>query len=233
MPVTLLGLTRLPDTPTPPLRLLRTATQSATTMAAMTIAPTPLNLAIGSPDCYETPVGGLWCLGMIRNDLPMPIEQVIVRVYLVTADGTALAQQETSIARSALPPGAVSPYGVLFDRVPTNSAGPVVTLISAIEAYNLGSRLIPISVENVQTDLDNPAFHVTGNLTNRASMPIRDLNLIITLFDAAGRVTGFRQWRWPPNQVLVKGGSMPFAVDVIPQGRGTLRVETYADGGPD
>jgi hypothetical protein len=108
----LFRLTPIPATPTLALRLLRTPTLIATRNLTRTASPTPLPLPVLTPDCYETPVGGMWCLGVITNRLRMPVEQVAVQVYLVTPDGTALAVREGRLAHDVLWPGQSAPYGV-------------------------------------------------------------------------------------------------------------------------
>ncbi len=114
----LLNLTLPHPTATPILRLLRTPG-----LATMTrVFATPFPLLLESPTCYETPAGSVWCLGLVRNELTVPVDQVVVRVYLVKADGTPLAEQDVRVARSVLPPGGISPYRALFASMPPQSA---------------------------------------------------------------------------------------------------------------
>ena len=56
------------------------------------------------------------------------------------------------------------------------------------------------------------------------------LDLIAEEFDANGRVTGFRQLAWPAEQTLLPQAALPFQIEVMPQGLGTVRVETAAQG---
>ncbi len=213
-------------TPSPILRLLRTPDPSTVTR----VIATPLPVSVNSPTCYETPVGSVWCLGLVRNQLAVSIEQVIIRVYLVKADGTPLVTKEIRTARSVLLPGGMSPYGVLFDAMPAESAGPVAALVSAREATGQPSSLVPLEVRDVRGDPRESGYHVGGTLANPAGTPVRDLLLVVTLLDANEHVTGFRQMAWPPEQTLGPGDSLPFELDVIPQGRGTTRVEASAEG---
>ncbi len=227
--LTLLRFTPQWVTPTPTPRLLRTPTLRTTSVMAMTLAPTPLPLPIAAPDCYETPVGGLWCLGLVRNGLIDPIEQVIIRIYLVSADGTALAERDAPTALAVLPPGEMSPYGVLFDRIPAGSVGPVAVLLSASKANPSGDKGPVLQVQALQGENRDSAFHVTGALVNVGTAAATQLRLVVTLLDSAGRVTGFRQWHWPPDQALLPGERLPFSLDIIPQGLGTQRFEASAE----
>jgi hypothetical protein len=228
--LTLLSLTQAPVTPvpTPTLRLLRTPSLAATGLIVRTLAPTPLPLPITPPDCYETPVGGLWCLGWLHNRLLIPIEQVVVQVYLVTTDGTALTTQETPIARNILWPGERSPYGVRFEHIPEGTAGPVAVITSATRAPVPTAP--PVEVRDVRTEQRDSVLHVAGSMGNAGPTPVDQLSVVVTLLDERERVTGFRMVRWPPEQALDPGDSLPFAVDVIPQGMSATRVEVSAEG---
>jgi hypothetical protein len=230
----LLSLTLPLATPTPILRLLRTPTVRSTGLVTATrAAATPLPLSIAPPTCYETPVGSLWCLGLIRNELSVPIDQIIMRVYLVNGDGTALGVQDARTARSILEPGAMSPYGILFDTVPDGTAGPVATLVSANQSSTQSTHFVSIKARDIQGIAAQGGYQVTGKLVNTAAVTVRQLSLVVTLFDDGGRVTGFRQLQWPDGQPLQPGESLSFNVDAIPQGPGTVRAEASAEGRSD
>ena len=217
-------------TPTPILRLLRTPTVKFTSITPVTRAiATPFPVPISPPTCYETPVGSLWCLGLVRNGLTITLERVVVRVYLLNGEGTALVGTDTAIAHRLLAPGETSPYGVLFDAVPDGNAGPVTVLISALE-YN-GPRAT-LDVRNMHSESRESGYHVTGTLTNPTTMPLEHMALIVTLFDANQRVTGFRQMRWPANQQLAPSAMLAFDVDAVPQGQGTVRAEVSGEAQP-
>jgi hypothetical protein len=227
--LTLLRFTPQWVTPTPTPRLLRTPTLRTTSVMMMTLAPTPLALPVPAPNCYETPVGGLWCLGLVRNGLIVPIEQVIIRIYLVSADGTALAERDAPTALAVLPPGEMSPYGVLFDRIPEGSTGPVAMLISASKANVPGGNMPVLQVQDLRGENRDSVFYLTGVLVNTGAVTADQLRLVVTLLDSGGRVTGFRQLRWPPNQALLPGEQLSFSLEVIPQGLGTTRFEASAE----
>jgi hypothetical protein len=186
-------------------------------------------MSLAPPNCYETPVGSLWCLGLIRNDQDFPVEQVVIRVYLVKEDGTAIAAKDASAARVTLPPQAASPYGVLFEAVP-DGVGPVAVLVSATQRLNWTGSTFPVQVHDVQSTDRDGGYHVTGTLVNTTNTALQQLTVIVTLFDGQGRVTGYRQSPLPPSQSLAPGGKVPFAIDVIPQGLGTVRTDASAEG---
>src|SRR5258706_12690077 len=141
----LLNLTRPAFTPTPILRLLRTPTLRASNTLMPFPISTPLPIQLSPPDCYETPVGSLWCLGLIRNTLSVPIHQVLISVYLVRLDGTVLAEKITASANKTIAAGEFSSYGVLFDAIPEGFAGPIAVLTGATQT----DHTLSISVKNV------------------------------------------------------------------------------------
>ncbi|MCC7207683.1 MAG: hypothetical protein IT323_10265 [Anaerolineae bacterium] len=226
--LSLLRMTPIPATPTLALRLLRTPPFLATRTLTRTAAPTPLPLPVAAPDCYETPVGGLWCLGVITNRLRMPVEQVAVQVYLVTPDGTALAAQGGRLAQDVLWPGQSAPYSVYFDRVPDGVAGPVAMLASVTRADVDARPPVEVRALGMQQDAGDRRVHVSGTLANVLGRAISAPAVTVTLLDERGRVLGYRTQRWPAGQRLQPGEALDFALDVTPQGAGAIRVEVSA-----
>jgi hypothetical protein len=224
--VPLLGLTLPPLTPTPILRLLRTPTLRTTSIFTRTLIPTPLPVALESPTCYETPVGSLWCLGVVHNTLTTPVGRITIHIYLVRSDGTSLLDQQVTVARNVLAPGESAPYGALFNAMPADAAGPVAILVSTEATTDIKS----VAVRNIQSEMQNGQYHVTGTLVNTDTKPLDNLSVVVTLYDAKGAVTGFRQLALPTDQSLAPAASLPFTLDVIAQGPGTTRVEANAEG---
>jgi hypothetical protein len=225
----LLSLTLPLATPTPILRLLKTPTLRATGLVATGAVSTPLPLSLAPPTCYETPVGSLWCLGLIHNELSVPIDQLIIRVYLVKADGTALSVQDVRAARVFLEPGAVSPYGALFETIPDGTTGPVVMLASANQSDMQSMHFARVEVRDVHTEAGQAGYRISGRLVNPNSVTVQQPSAVVTLFDGSGRVTGFRQMQWPEQQTLQPGESLSFNLDVTAQGPGTTRAEASAE----
>jgi len=217
----------LPLAPTPLLRLRRTPTLPASTLFAMTLAPTPLPLPVPAPDCYETPVGGLWCLGLLRNLLRQPIEDVLIRVYLVSADGQPLAFRDVPTAHFRLNPGQESPFGALFERAPSGVAGPVAVIGMARPAT---SDRVMLPVRDMLTSAEGMLFRVQGAILNTHQAPVGQVRLVVTLRDSAGRVTGFRQLLFPPDQGLQPEQRREFTLSVVAHTPGTARVEASAEG---
>jgi hypothetical protein len=233
---TLPGYTRVPPTWTPVLRVRRTLTPNGSpsaTLITSNVLPgaTPLLLMLDVPTCSETPVGSLWCVGLVRNTLSATVSGVIVRVSLVTADGTALAQQDALSARPLIRPGEWSPYGTLFSTRPDGIAGPVAELIGD-EAMPQSDSGVMLTVENLHdapAANSTPAYHVQATIANPSSTLVRAV-IVVTLFDSAGRVSGFREIA--PDAPLAPGATFPIDLDITPLTSGSTRSVVIADGLP-
>jgi hypothetical protein len=225
----LLGFTPTPATPIPTLRLMRTPIP--TRVSLVTLAPTlmRLHIPVANPTCYETTAGSLLCLGQIQNSLAIPLEQIMIRVYLVTADGTGLLHRDIAIACSLLMPDHKSPYGVIFESIPEGTAGAVAVVINALEAsphsiYGL------LEAGKMKIEQQDSLYRISGQISNRQITTLTELSLVVTLLDENNRITGFRQYRWPSTVKLNTSESISFSIEVIPQTLGTTRFEVNAEG---
>lgn len=228
-PVATLALLKWTSTPTatPTPRLRRTPTFSPATLIALTLMPTPLPLSVNNPNCKETPVGSLLCLGSLQNPLGEPITQLAVRVYLVDELGNALAVREVATARDYLLPNETTPYGAQFEQTPYHYSGAVAEVARALR----NTQSLPqLSVERLHSTYAEGRYVLSGELRNHGERPAEHLSLVATLYDEDGRVTGFRHWRLPPDQILPPKQHLPFQLSVIPHLAGTYKVVAAAEG---
>jgi len=224
----LLRWTSMPTaTPTPTPRLRRTPTFNPATLIALTLMPTPLPLSVNMPNCQETPVGSLLCLGSLHNPLGEPISQLVVRVYLVDEAGSALAVREVTTARSYLLPNESTPYGAQFDQMPSAYRGAVAEIACA----SRNTQTLPhLTVESLQSTFTEGQYVLSGEVRNHGEQAVDHLSLVATLYDELGQVTGFRHLRLPPEQILPPKQRLPFQLSVIPHLEGTHNVVAAAEG---
>lgn len=226
------GWTLTPPTPTPRLRMLRTPTMRAT-LARLTLMPAPAALILTPPTCHETPSGSLWCVGLIKNPLFVPVDHIAIDVSLLDAAGHVVVNAAATGSRSLLMPNEEAPYDALFVPVPESVVGGVATLIGATEATN--SAIVALEVRDVQherIDVRTPFRPVTvsGTVVNAAREATFDILVVVTLLDVQGEVSGFRQFRLATAQPLPSGESLPFSVRVIPSSRIPSTVNVSAEG---
>lgn len=225
----LLGYTLIPPTLTPALWSLVTPTPLITADTG-NLFPLALYLAVSGSACYETPVGSLVCLGVVRNQWDKPVEQVAVAVELLAQDGTPLVTREAPVSRWELVPGAAGPYRVLFETPPPGYAGARTSVIAA--------QAVPITSRQVTTLALQPAsgtfvldhYQVTFSVVNRGPVAVEQMRVTMMLFDDRGQLTGFRQVPLEAARRLAPGESLALTIKVIPQGRHTVRFEAFAEG---
>ena len=236
---TLPGYASVSPTRTPVWRLRLTPTRavllivSASPARATLLVPfsTPLPITLDSPTCYETVVGSLWCVGLIRNPLALALINIRIRVTLVNADGLALQTAEGSSSRDWLPAGETTPYGVLFTTPPpVGQSGPVAEVLNADPAPTGATfSVMPLTVETVQIDLNDTRYHVQAIIGNPGPHPAH-LVAVITLLDAEDHVTGFRTV--DNDTTLAAGATILLDVSGSALASGATHVLIAADGLP-
>jgi murein DD-endopeptidase MepM/ murein hydrolase activator NlpD len=180
-------------------------------------APTqpPLPVKVEHAARFQTPVGSVWVLGEVFNSTDQPIENVQVRVALLDAAGQEIVSDAPFVALDAVPPGGRAPFSVLFGSPPAGVIDFQAYVVRADQAYNFGSRYAQLQVADVQTRLVGTQYGVSGKVSNSSASDVAEAYLVITLYDDRGRVTGFRQFGLPDDQ-LAAGGSTTFDVLVSP-----------------
>jgi len=181
------------------------------------IAPTqpPLPVKVENAARYQTPVGSVWVLGEVFNSTDQPIENVQVRVALLDAAGQEVASDAPFVALDAVPPGGRAPFSVLFSTPPNGVIDFQAYVLRADQAYNYGSRYAQLQVSELQTRPAGSQYGVSGKVSNTGASNTAGAYAVITLYDEKGRVTGFRQFTLPDDQ-LVAGGETTFDVLVSP-----------------
>lgn len=181
------------------------------------IAPTqpPLPVKVEHAARFQTPVGSVWVLGEVFNPTDQPVENVQVRVALLDSAGQEIASDTPFVALDAVPPGGRAPFSVLFSSPPNGVIDFQAYVVRADQAYNFGSRYAQLQVTDVQTRSVGTQYGVSGKVSNSGANNVAGAYVVITLYDDQGRVTGFRQFGLPDDQVSV-GGSTTFDVLVSP-----------------
>lgn len=229
-PFPLFDYTLLPPSLTPSVWPLYTATPLLTADSASTgVSQAEVYLFVSGPTCYETPVGSLVCLGRVQNPLEVPVERVIVVVQLLALDGYPLATEHAATARMLLPASSFAPYRVLFEQIPDQYAGAYAFAKSAQLAEYPG-RYASLSLHQTHGGFVNGQYEVSLVLHNDSPAAAEQVSVTVTLLDAAGRVTGFRQVALEDDRRLEPGESLSLVIKVVPQGSNTVTFETFASG---
>ena len=181
------------------------------------IAPTqpPLPVQVEHAARYQTPVGSVWVLGEVFNSTDQSIENVQVRVSLLDATGQEVDSALPFVALDTIAPGGRAPFSVLFEGPPVDAIDFQAYVVRADPAYNYSSRYAALEVSDVQTKQEGTQYRVSGKVKNTGATNVAGAQAVITLYDDKGRVSGFRQYGLPSDQ-LGSGASVTFDVLVSP-----------------
>jgi hypothetical protein len=218
----------LPPSLTPAIRPLHTPTPYITLEAGS--FPYALYLMLSGTACYETPVGSLLCMGQIHNRATVPVDRVHVEVQLLAQDGTPLVTREITLAQNWIPAGGSGPYRVLFETIPNGYAGVYAYVKGGEIAYTAQYLYANLVTRQIGGTFTNGQYQVTLSICNYSTVPVTDINVLVTLLDADHQVTGFRQMALGNEHLLAPGESISLTIKVIPQGMNTVSFTAFADG---
>ena len=188
-----------------------------------TSTPTPLPFEVKGLGFYETPAGSLWCLGEMENTSGRALERVQVEVSLQDEDDKVLATESAFVALGIVPQGGKAPFAILFANPPVSFARYQALPLSGEAVTYLGNRYFDLTITEQQGEPEEHYFSVEGLVKNTGQADADTVTVLVTAYDAHGRVTGFRQADL--EDAPAAGESAPFQVNLLPFG-GT--VVTYA-----
>ena len=180
--------------------------------------PTPLPLDIVGATLYQTPVGGVWCMGEVVNTTDGPVTNIQVQVTLVAAGGIPLQSSSALAAADYLAPGARAPFAVLFKSPPTGYADVQVSLLRGETVSAITAGFAPLDVAQPSGAVSGPQYRVTGLLVNNTGAAVSRITVVVTLYDVDGKVIGYRQTVLDDETTLPAGQSQEFKILLTPQG---------------
>ena len=195
---------------------------------ALVAVPTPVPLEIVGLGTYETPVGGLLCLGEVRNPGQAAVENVQVAVELFDPNGTLVDRATAWVARDVIPSGETAAFGILFPDAPPSIGTERAETQSAEPVSREGYWSQDLVIQDDQGGPAGAVYRVTGSVLNRGAMPAEEIMVLVTLLAEDGRVTGFRQRRL--EGVLNPGDVVSFDLWLSPAGSGTARYVVAVNG---
>ena len=180
--------------------------------------PTPLPLDIVGATLYQTPVGGVWCMGEVVNTTGDPVTNLQVQVTLVTAGGIPLQSSIALAAADYLAPEARAPFAVLFKSPPNGYADVQVSLLRGETVSAITAGFTPLDVAQPSGAVSGPQYRVTGLLVNNTGAAVSRITAVVTLYDVDGKVIGYRQTLLDEEVFLPSGQSQEFKILLTPQG---------------
>jgi len=187
--------------------------------AGLTAPAKLLALDVSPPDCYQTRVGRIICLGRIDNQTNSAAEGVSVDVRLLQSDGGLAAHQVSAIEQMLIPPQTFAPYRAQFDiswaLYRAMELRPASVVLTASAASAVEQRFAVPAVRDIVTRIDEGRFVFSAIVVNDHSGPVTAMRVVVTLLDADGRVIGYRTAAFT-GRVLEPGEETPVHIEVVP-----------------
>jgi len=175
-----------------------------------TPTPTPVPVSIENVTFLETPAGGVWCLGEVRNLTPDPIELIQVQVSLYDEQGSPLAYQAAFSLMDQVPGGGRGPFAILFDQGPAHFSTYQIVPLSAVPAREEGRTSLHLTTSDLRGEPLGPAaYSVQGQVRNDDEVALEAVSVVVALYDAEGRLIGVRKVT-PERETLPPGARSSF-----------------------
>ncbi len=194
-----------------------------------TPTPTPVPLKIINMDFYETPTGGLWCLGEVQNLSGADVELVQVRISLYDADRRVLLEKSAFTTLDIIAQDGRAPFTVLFEQKPADFAAYQLWIVSGETMTHLGNRYRELQVINDEGKLSGNAFVVSGQVQNQGELAATDISLVVTAYDKEGLVTGVRQVP-AETETVAPGALSRFQARIVPAGGDIVSYSVQVQG---
>lgn len=191
--------------------------------------PVPALAEITATDCY--PVGsGEYCLVLVHNPFPDPLENVKLQLTLVGSSGQSVGSREAFLPLNLLPTGSSLPAYAFFPSPATGRS--TAQLASAIRLSPGDLRYLTAISRNtlVSVDWGGRSARVQGQVFLLGDKPATTIWVAGIAYDVDGRVIGFRRWEWTGS--LKPGAEAAFDFQVYSLGPVIERVETVIEARP-
>lgn len=181
----------------------------------VTPAPTPLppdTIILGllsATDFADDVDGTLTIVGEVRNDTQLDVGQMIVTATFYGTDGQIVGEFSGQTMLQALPPGVRSPFVITLPR-PDGLAN--YSLRATGRPITLAAADMALTVVNTRRFEDDTGFyHVAGVIENGSGRRVEQAQVIVTLYDRAGRVVNVG-FAYPRPSSLSPGARADFDV---------------------
>ncbi len=217
----------IPHQPPAPRNMSASATTSSTFVRFLP-THTPLPIPLAPPTCYPTPADEILCLGWVANTLESTVTGITIQVSLTGLQGDTPVRRAVSTTQQIIPPGTGVPYVVRFASIPAFRDAEAALLSAEMIPPTTDRDTIALVVQNQAMTQEENLVRVQGKITHEDARSLEDILVVATLFDNAGRVTGFRVLRLEGS--LPPGEEMPFEMLITPLAAGTVRHTLHAEG---
>ncbi len=179
--------------------------------------PTPLPLEVDNVAFYETPVGGLLCMGEVVNTFDGPVTNLQVEIALLAPDETRLATAITLAAADYLAVENRAPFSFLFSDPPSGVEDVAVRVLRAEEISPITADFVAMEVRDLEGAVSGPQYRIQGSVVNTAGQTVGRVTVVTIIYDTSGLVMGYRQEMIGEGETLAPGDTWRFDVLLTPQ----------------
>jgi len=180
-----------------------------------TPTPIPLHYEIMGLNFQTSPSGRLWVLGEVENTAGVHLYQVQFAVSLFNKAGELLAFTTGTTELDVVPKGGRAPFALSFDK-PIDKFDTYQTVpLRGLPATRLGTFYLDLEIVSSQGEARGHAsYSVSGRLRNAGDQPAKDIRVVVTGYDAAGKVAAVRKVA-PAVDQLAPGRSTEFEINLL------------------
>jgi len=180
-----------------------------------TLEPSLVSIEVSKISPYETPVGSLWFLGEVENTSGVNVEGVRVVVSLYEEDGRMVATESSFTELNLIPPGGRAPFAVLFTSPPRFKEYAATAQGVAVAARE-GAEYRDLEAVNCIGEAgEYSTYTIMGEVRNSGQSDAESVVVVVTAYDAQGRVVAIRD-ACAESEVIPVGGSSPFTARLSP-----------------
>ncbi|MBN1248384.1 MAG: LysM peptidoglycan-binding domain-containing protein [Anaerolineae bacterium] len=179
--------------------------------------PTPMPLTTSGVAIYETPVGGIWCMGEVVNTTGDAVTNIQVEVTLVAADGTPIVTTRALVAADYLPAEARAPFSILFRDPPSGVTDALVRLVRGESVSPITAGFVPLQIAGAEGGVSGPQYRVRGTVVNAAAATVGRVSVVATIYNTEGNVVGYRQLTMAESVQIASGAQQTFDILLTPQ----------------
>lgn len=173
-------------------------------------------------------------MGAVENPLSETVVRTVVQVEVIWIDDEPGHRREAVVEQRLIRAGESAPYRALFYPDESHqylserfgAAGAILLRAESVE--DSSDDILLLTVEDEQVALVNGRYVVTAQISNPAPVALESARVVVTVYDEAERVTGYRIAETPP---LAAGGTTSVQLEVMPQHTGgPFRHTIHAEG---
>jgi hypothetical protein len=169
----------------------------------------PAELLIANSTLWQDRDDVTYYMGEVYNASPAEIMNAQVRIALCSEEGVVLAELTRPVALRTAPSGGTVPFSIAFENIPDDPQ------VCIAEVTAIPARPDPSYSQDLLLDTGTVigrygSLIVQGTVTNPTLIPAINVEVVIAIYDAEGRVIGLETLPLEADPQLDPGQSLSF-----------------------